>query len=94
MDITFEIIDPDPEHHPNHFVIVAVLESGERIEVIGFKNRRDAVIIADTLRKIYRNCKKCPKQKKLKVLEAATERGEPIGALRSGSRAPGLNHTA
>ena len=62
MEITSEIVDPSDEHHPNHFVVVAVCES-ERIEVIGFKNRRDAVIIADTLRKIYRNCKKCPKRR-------------------------------
>lgn len=65
MDITFEIVDPDPEHHPNHYVVVAVCESGERIEVVGFKVRRDAVIICDTLRKIFRACKKCPKKSKV-----------------------------
>lgn len=62
MDITFEVLDPD-ERHSSHFVVVAIFESGERLEVIGFKVRRDAVIICDKLRQIYRNCKKCPKKK-------------------------------
>ena len=47
MDLEFQIVEPD-EHHPGHFVVVAVFESGEELEVIGFKNRRDAVIVADT----------------------------------------------
>lgn len=47
MDLEFQLVEPD-EHHPSHFVVVAVFESGEKLELIGFKNRRDAVIIADT----------------------------------------------
>lgn len=53
MDTTFEISDPD-EHHPNHFMVVATLESGETLDVISFKDRRACVVLVDKLRMIVK----------------------------------------
>lgn len=67
-----EIVDPDG-HHPNHYTVVAVFDSGERLEVIGFKVRRDAVIIRDKLRTVIGKCTRNPRKKKEKSWTTPTQ---------------------
>lgn len=51
METTFDVCGPDER---NYFTVVATLESGEKVDVIGFKDRRACVVLVDKLRMIVK----------------------------------------